>query len=375
MVIEIANVSEISTITSSTGFAVVPVFDPGEPQVPQYPATILGVWRFNNSLTDEVQNNDFVGLGVASYTSFQKFELLKNRVETRSGLKFEIDKTFTVSTDYIYSTNFTVAFWWFSPGVLGFTRHVNTKELEPKVAPLIAKSDSTITSTETHLQNCSFVITESGYSTTQNVIKVYLSTNGSTVSHIIASEPFEPGLKNVLITFIPDQSRLRIDIDGRTGILHSAPESGIQKTGRLVLNSIVPGFLAHKTQQENGYIFDLVFSNYASLDNEALKFMRYGYEHISYDNLFDTRFAYFGFSYSQPTTVTTNQIFVDGDNIFAARSNGEIVKGGRPVWDKEFSYPDRRSISLLNVSETDGVSRFAEPTTSGLLVQGATIRI
>ncbi len=370
-------IGEIKPISSRLREDIIPLGSVG------FASSTLGVWRLDSALTDEVQNNDFIGSGVASYASFQKFDLINNRIETRSGLKFEIDKTFTVSTDYTY-TDFTVAFWWNSPGVLGFTRHVTTRELEPKIAPLIAKSDSSVTSTETHLQNCSFVITEAGYSTTQNVIRVYLSTNGSTVSHIVDSEPFAPGLRNVLITFIQTQGRLRIDVDGRTGILHTAPITGLQQTGDLILNSVVPGFLAHKTQQENGLIFDLVFTNLASLDNEALKFMRYGYEHITFGNLFDTRFSYFGFSYSQPTTVTTNQIFVDGDNIFAARSNGEILKGGRPVWDKEFSYPDKRSVALLNVSETDPIDlddpnavriRFADPTTSGLSIQGATVRI
>lgn len=352
---------------------VVPVL-PVASTVPRYATTVLGVWRFDGDLTDEVQNNDFVESGFANYTYFQKFELLNNTTLARAGLKFESNKTLSISADYLYN-NFTLAFWYYSPGAVGYTRHVTTRELEPKVAPIIAKADSTRTSDKTLLQNASFAVCETAYSKTQNMIRVYISSNGSDVSHIVDSYPYDPGLRNVLITFVRNQRRLRIDIDGKTGILHPAPGGSLQQTGSLRINDIAPGYLAHRTQQVDSYMFDLVFSNYASTDNEALKYMRYGYEHISYENLFDTRFSYFGIAYSQPSTISTNQIFVDGDNVFAARSNGEIVKGGRPVWDKEFKYSDSRSVALLNTSETDGDKRVVEPTTSGLIVQGATIRI
>lgn len=346
---------------------------------PTFPSTVLGIWRFDATLEDEVQQNDFVATtSVAAYAAFDKFDLLQNITLARSGLQFTDGKTLNSSANYIYASDWTIAFWWNSPSVLGFTRHTSTKELEPKVAPIIAKSNSSKTSTETHLQDCSFVITEAGYSNTHNILRVYLSTNGSTVSHIIDSEPFMPGLRNILVTYLQGQGRLRIDIDGKTGIAHSGPTTSLQRIGDFVINDIVPGFLAHKTCQEGGYIFDLVFTSYPSLDNESLKFMRYGYEHITFEDLFDTRFVYFGFSFGQPTTISTTQIFVEGGNIFAARSNGEIVKGDQPIWDREFNYPDLRSVSLLTTSELDeGANpiRFVTLTDQGLGVQGATIRI
>ncbi len=130
----------------------------------------------------------------------------------------------------------------------------------------------------------------------------------------------------------------------------------------------------YKITQIGGYLFDLVFTTYAASDNESLKAFRYGYEHISHDNLFDARFAYFGIGYSQPSTISTTQIFVDGGNIFAARSDGKIVKGARPVWDKEFNYPSTQSVSLLDTSQADA-DRTVTWTSGGLQLKGVSIRI
>jgi hypothetical protein len=343
------------------------------------------VWLFNESLEDLVGSEDFIpSTGAAVYTQFSKFELIPNSTETRFGLQFEEGKTYAVSPSYAFPNNITLSFWYFSPGLVGFTRHFTTRELEPKVAPIIAKANATTTSTSTVLSASSFVITEIGYSKTQNAIRAFVTANGSDISHVITSEPFSaPGLHHVLISFSRNRGRWRIDVDGKTGIQHSAPTTSISRTGELSINKVVPGYLAHQTSQVGAYIFDLVFSTIPSRDNESLKAMRYGYEHISFDNLFDTRFSYFGMSYAQPTTISTTHIFVDGGNVFAARSNGKIVKGARPIWDKEFNYEDQQAVSLLNISQVDDLdgaqptkaNRFVQWTTSGLRLRGASVTI
>ncbi|MHA2279313.1 MAG: hypothetical protein ACXAC5_00270 [Promethearchaeota archaeon] len=367
-----------------------PVPRPREPiipvdPVPRFPAAVQGVWRFNNSLEDLVGSEDFVpSTGSPVYTQFSKFELIPNRTETRSGLQFEEGKTYAVSPAYDFPDNITLSFWYFSPGLVGFTRHFVTRELEAKVAPIIAKANSTTTSTSTSLNTSSFVITEIGYSKTQNAVRAFITSNGTDVSHVVTSEPYNPGLHHVFISFSRTRGRWRIDIDGKTGIQHSAPITSISRAGEFSINKIVPGYLAHKTTQVGAYIFDLVFSVISSRDNESLKAMRYGYEHISFDNLFDTRFSYFGMSYAQPTTISTTHIFVDGGNIFAARSNGKIVKGARPVWDKEFNYENLQVVSLLNISQVDTLAegeqptkanRFVQWTTNGLRLRGASVTI
>lgn len=346
------------------------------PTQPRFPAEVKGVWRFNELLDDIVGTNDFVpSSGSASYTQFSKYELIENSAVTRNGLAFEESKSYSANNIYSYSIDWTIAFWWYSPGLVGFTKHATTRELEPKVAPIFAIGNPITSSSRTTFSGGTLAITEVGYSKTKNAIRVYLVENGSDVSQVITSKPYSsPGLHYVLVTYIKNQGRFRIDIDGETGILHSAPTSSLQRTGKLRINDIAPGLIAHKTTQVGGYIFDLLFTTLAATDNESLKAFRYGYEHITEETLFDARFAYFGIAYSQPTTISTSHIFVDGGNIFAARSNGKIVKGARPIWNKEFSYPDTQSVSLLDTSQTDE-SRKIEWTTAGLKLQGVSIRI
>ena len=340
---------------------------------PVFASSILGVWRFNQTLEDSVNQNDFTtSTGSASYSNFSKFELIRNRVESRYGLKFETDKYYLITPTYSYDSNFTLAFWYYSPNPVGFTRHFQTRELEPKIAPIIAKCNSQQTGSQTTLSQSSFVVTEIADSKSKNAIRVFLTSNGTEVSHIITSEAYDaPGLHHILITYIINEKRFRIDIDGKPGILYSAPTTSLEQSGDFSINNVVPGFLAHKTTQTGAYIFDVVFSTYASRDNESLKAFRYGYEHISFADLFDTRFSYFGMSYAQPNTISTTHLFVDGGNIFAARSDGSIVQGVKPVWDREFNYQDDESISLLNVSNINAVERVSE----GLKVKGTSVKI
>ena len=346
------------------------------PVVSRYPTEVHGIWTFDETLEDTVGTNDFVpSSGTVSYTQFSKYELLPNGIVTRNGLAFEADKSYSASNAYNYGNNWTISFWWYSPGLVGFTKHATTRELESKVAPIFAIANSGESDSKTVLTQATLAITEVGYSKTKNAIRVYLSENTTDISHVITSEPYSaPGFHHVLVTYIRSQGRFRIDIDGETGIMHSAPSVSMRRTGNLRINNIAPGYIAHKATQVGGYLFDLAFSTYASADNESLKAFRYGYEHINEETLFDARFAYFGVAYSQPTTISTTQIFVDGGNIFAARSNGKIVKGARPVWDKEFAYPDTNSINLLTTSETDD-DRTIKWTTGGLRLKGVSVRI
>lgn len=348
------------------------------PSSPSYPPEVLGVWTFNETLDDEVGSNSAVpSSGSAVYSSFEKFELLDNRIVTQHGLQFEQDQSYLIPNSYTFTNDWTFSFWWYSPALVGFTRHATTRNLEPKVAPIIGIGNSTTVSSRTVLSNATFALTEIGYSKDTNAIRVYLSENGTDVSHVYTSDSYAAGLHHVLITYIRTQGRFRIDIDGKPGILHSAPTTSLQSGASIRINQLAPGFNAHKTQQVGGYLFDLVFSIYGSADNESLRASRYGYEHITYGSLFDARFAYFGVAHSQPTTISTTHIFVDGGNIFAARSNGKIVKGARPVWDKEFSYPDPNSLASLTASEVDseGEARFIVWTPDGLKIKGASIRI
>lgn len=343
---------------------------------PVFPDTVQGVWKFNGTLEDIVGSQDFSpSTGSATYKEFSKFELLPNRIESRSAIEFEEGKSYSSPGTYSFPDSFTLSFWYFSPQLVGFTRHFVTRELEPKQAPVIAKSNSSTTSTETIINTGSFAITEIGYSKTKNALKIYLFEDGVNASHIITSDEFLPGLHHVLLTWSRSRGRIRIDIDGKTGIQHAAPtSSSLSGSGAFRINSIVPGFLAHKTFQTGAYLYDLVFTTFASLDNESLKAFRYGYEHITFDNLFDSRFAYFGMSYAQPTTVSTTQIFVDGGNIFVARSNGKIMKGARPVWDKEFNYADVSSVAKLDTSQIDD-TRTLKWTPSGIELRGVSIKI
>ena len=117
----------------------------------------------------------------------------------------------------------------------------------------------------------------------------------------------------------------------------------------------------------------------------ALLTMRFGLDYATDSLLSSKSSSFHSISYARPSTVTTNQIFAEGGNITAARSNGELLKGSRPIWDNEFGFSTPSTVSRLNISQVSSCPASGEsfdPTTKtvcwtvdGLRIQGATVRI
>jgi hypothetical protein len=331
----------------------------------------LGVWTFNKTLEDSVAQNDFSpSTGSAKYKQFQHQDVILGR-HTRSGLEFEEGKSYSVTPIYSYPDGATLSFWYYSPGPLGFTRHIETRELEPKFSPIIAKG-SIIQENFTIIANVGFYLGEQAYSKTQNVIVVYMMGTSTNAIHV--SIPYDaPGLHHVLFTY-SDSNIVRIDIDGKKGIEQPSASGNFHTSLPLTINNFLPGETPYQTTQVGARIFDLIFTTGFAQNDEALKAIRYGHEHLTLQSLYDTRFVYFGMSYAQPSTVSVTNIFIDGGSVFAARSNGEIVKGTRAVWDKEYEYPDVNGLSLLNTSPID-TEKTLVWTSGGIKIRGVSIKI
>lgn len=348
--------------------------------------SVIGAWEFNGSLSDQVSTRDFEATvaGEVDFQQFSKFNLLTNKTISRKGLLFKNGRSYNTAGNFSF-TDMTIAFWWNSPGAIGFTRHAVTRGLQTKFAPIICKADE-----EAPFEGVptftggTFFISEVAASATENAIRVHLcrDTSGTTVSHIFTSASYKPGLRHVLVCYLSTERLLKIDIDGKGGTLFNAPDHVFNGTGRLRLNGFVPEHTSHTTTQE-GYLFDLIASAIVSSENESLRMMRYGYEFITKEDLIDQKFIDFGIEYEQPETVTTNQIIAEGGNILVSRSNGKLLQGRSPIWDREFTYLNPRSVKKLTTSVTDpdemaepddGSKRESEWTTSGLRLKGVTVR-
>ena len=350
-----------------------------------FDSTVKGLWEFQQSLDDGVANNDISssGLQVPFYSQFQRYNLIEDKIETRYGLKFEENKPYTAgsSISFVSGTyRLGLGFWWNSGGVVGFTRHAVTRSLQPKRAPLLAKADSTKADGFETVSNAEFIVSERGYSQTQNVIELALCTSGGMPTHTFISEPFTPsGLHHIFVTYREiDASNgyARIDIDGKLGTIHYAPGGLASQVGEFRLFDIGYDYTAHAAAHADGaFITDLIAKCSTSLDStEAQKMYTYGWEYIALtENAFQD-FTYFGIPYLQPTTVNTNQIYAEGDNIFVVRSDGKILKGFRPIWDREFTYTDENSLNFLRISKQDA-TRFAEWTSEGLKLTGVLVTV
>ena len=365
-------------------------------------STVIGEWAFNGSLLDNVSTRDFEAeiVNNVQFTSFPKFDLFSNKNKSRSGLSIQANQSYSTEGDFSFD-ELTISFWWYSPKPVGFTRHVVRRDLQSKTVPIIAKANSTTftgsgsifdnsspeETDSTTFQNGTFFINEVAASKNSNRIQFLLAgatSDGTEITHIYDSREYNPGLHHVLITYLRPEQVVRIDIDGKPGVIKAGPESLHNDTGQLRINDFIPDFDAHKITQENAYLFDLLIMNLGVNEDVSKRIMRYGNLYVTDDALADKKFLHFGIEYPRPSTVSSNQILAEGGNLLVSRSNGKLLKGNRPIWDKEFNYLTPRRVNLLNISETDppdmdepedNSKRIAEWTPSGLFLKGTTVRI
>lgn len=349
-----------------------------------YDSDVKGVWQFNQSLEDEISDDDFVcaGLLPSTYQQFQRYNLLLDETQTKYGLELESNKVYSAGdiSSFVSGTyKLGIGFWWNVASAIGMTRHSVTRNLTPQIAPIIAKADSTISGGFETTSNAEFIISEIGYSNEQNQIELAICIGGGMPTNVFRSEPYLPGLHHVFVNYYDIDASVgfaRLDIDGKTGSLYSTVGGLSTQSGELRLNDISYGYTAHHTSHASGnFISDLIVKSSASAtSDDSIRMFRYGWEHIARTDLIYNEFSFFGVSYQQPTTIDTNQIYVEGDNIFVVRSDGKIFKGFRSIWEREFNYPDENSLNSLKISKQDG-TRKAEWTIDGLKLTGAVVTI
>lgn len=365
-------------------------------------SSVIGEWSFNGSLLDDISTRDFEAeiINNVQFKTLQKFDLFSNKNKSRSALSVQEDQSYSTEGDFSFE-ELTISFWWYSPDPIGFTRHAVRRDLQSKIAPIIAKANSTSSTgngsifdsstfgadSDLLFQNGTFFINEVASSKTTNKIQFLLAdstSDGSDITHVYHSREYSPGLHHVLITYLQTEQVVRIDIDGKPGIIKSGPSSIHNDTGLLRINDFVPDFDSHKQTQENAYLFDLLLMSIGVDEDASKRIMRYGNSYITDDVLSEKKFLHFGLEYARPSTVSSNQILAEGGNLLVSRSNGKLLKGTRPIWDKEFNYLTPRRVNLLSISETDpsdmdepedNSKRIAEWTPSGLFLKGTTVRI
>lgn len=361
-------------------------FIPGTDIIGKYQNTIQGIWQFNESLEDTIGTNDFVSLegDTATYHRYTKFDLMQGKLIGKYGLKFEDNKKWTCGNTISFKNidnqyGLTVGFWWYSPRTVGLIRHVNSRQLTNKIAPILAKSESVINNGIESPNNPEWIISEIGYSDTENAIQ--LSVFGSTtpyITYIYQSNPYEPGWHHVFVTFQHKGYDLiiKIAIDGKSNGYYTNEYKQTmpsETASRIWLNNIGSGPVVYKTTQTGAIISDLVLRSGIDTDpDDSIKMMRYGWQYITESDLYYQQFRFAGFSYKQESTVNTSCMFTEGDNLLVARSDGTILKGERPLWDVDYVFNNLDDIDLFLPQNKEGVNIIND---SQLRVDATSIRI
>jgi len=310
-------------------------------------------------LYDAVANNNFVQYSedpysvgpqiTGSFAIFSRFNLFNNQYENIYGLNL-LDNVNYEAEFTPYSTGeFTIGFWMNTTVALGYVRHAVTRVKTAKTAPVFAKAEKSTVDNQEVFEMGTFIIVEEAYSETQNQLLLMLTEDGVTVSNSIRSTAYTPGLHHYLVTYDDTNGRARIDVDGSFGTWQTATTSLNSSTSSLKINSINPTYTAHQATGRSTILRDLYFKNEVSSDEtEAIRNVNFGLDYVTDADLVDTEFADFAFSFTQPNTIATTSIIVNGSNIYLGRSNGEILKGEQPIWDNDFTFDtEEKNASLV----------------------------
>lgn len=358
-------------------------------------SSVEGVWRFNGTLEEEIAAQDFeIETTVPTYGNVTVFDFAQSKNVSRQGLKFVDGVSFNAGTNFNFKPSTyqcLISFWWYSSSALGQVRHTITKRLASKIAPIIAKANSSISDGIETVSNGEWIISEVGVSSTQNAIQVAVCSSGTSPDYIFQSEPYLPGLHHVGFAYIPNgdgNDIVTLIIDGKPGVYHIGGSSiTVAAPTSLRINDIGYGYTAHKTTQVGGVILDLVAIASSSVGDTPFKpltAMRFGLEYIVESDKTGNIPTFNGFAFRQPSTVTTTNVFKSGENIIVSRSNGELLSGARPIWDTVMTFKNPQSVLKLNTGTIDDCpddGTFDETkktvcwTENGLRIQGATVRI
>ena len=349
-------------------------------------SSVSGLWLFGGSLEDEANGNTLVSSVNPTYVQFQRYNLSTGTTDNETGLLFEENIPLRASGVSISSggvKQFSISFWWYSPSAVGYTRHAITRNLTSKVVPIIAQAESYTFGDEELISDGTgeFIISEVAASQTQNAIKLEICSGNNNPTHSYLSDAYDPGLRHIFISYTTvsdsggDVSLIKIYIDGKITLEHQGPLVDVGDTGsNLYLNKVYHGYTAHKYFQSGSYISELVIlSADDSNNNFARKVFEWGYNAITDSDEIDKLYSYFGFSFEQPSTITTNQIYSEGGNIYVSRSNGDILKGFRPIWDTEFTYKTQENVDDLTSDKPNNVVKLSSG--AGITITGTTVRI
>ena len=358
--------------------------------------SVLGAWTFDQTLNDAVRDNYFINSSAvagttSSYTRYRRYNLIEGKLEGTYGLNFVYDTdldspvTYRVedgSSDFNFVDSngrycLSMGFWWNSPEPVGFTRHAVTRKTTQNVVPIIAKADSDVDDNGyENITSGEWVVEEIASSATQNKIRFAVCPSSNRdPTHFYESDAYDPGLHFVWITYRMGSSRFaRVEIDGKgTGVI---PESGTapsNTTSEIRLNDIGYGLTSHKTRHQGAYMSDLIIrasSLYYRLD-DGIRMMRYGWEFLTENSKIHDDFVFYGLGYHQPTTVDTTHVRSEGGDIIAAKSNGAILAGNRPLWGVERAFDNDSVLLHMRPANPDKVA------ISGgeLEISGTSIRI
>lgn len=343
-----------------------------------YNSNILGIWRFNNNLFDEVNNNNFlqwVSNGVTAtvdgeFSTFDKLSFFDNSVSRVSGLGLgSTEYTADVTSALIDPSELSICFWWTQDQPLGFVRHTITFEKEARTLPVIAKADKTVSGgLESISGAATFYIVEKAASATTNKMSISICDSIPFPPVTFETGAYLPGTHHFCLTVSLKNNTAEVYLDGKLSVTSEDIIVVEPCSAGLKLGSINPNYVAHQSSEES-VIADLILVDEPMAQEDIVKVMVFGVDYFTDDETSNYQMQSFPIAYSRPCTTETTKILSTGGDVYVYRSNGDILKGEQSIWDNGFDFSSDKKISDLTSFGS------VEYSADGCVIQNGFVRI
>ncbi len=260
--------------------------------------------------------------------------------------------------------SFSLGFW-LNPINVKPSVEVSTGQIKYYKMALFDKSNFFLDSS----QNVSVITDESSFAVYEecledNMNKLYVLLQGVSDKIIVSSSPYVAGTMHYFwISYSGYLSSLKIFIDGLEVTTNN--ELGTDIPSSLNNDNSVPFHVNNSAVGYNalirgnfGLLDELIFTTEYVIDSNILsKHINFGSEYSVYKNLVGLSEISQSFVYDDPTTIDIKAVASNGKNIYAGKSDGNLYKGDRLMWQsrKDFSQKDEIKLIKKNKLSTESI--------------------
>lgn len=285
-----------------------------------------------------------------------------------NGCRFRPQSRFSFPLELLNNRSLTIGFW-LKPNNILPTVSSSTGLLVYYRTALIDKAEYEYSAGSglVTISNGTFSIYEECRDNNKNILKIHLFGSDDNEVVLSTSDYECDKMHHFWIVYDGSLGQVKVFIDGVPRDV-TVEEGEIPSTIRMSIgtyfnfNKSAVGYNA-LLRTNTGLIDEVVLINDAIIDQETIgRHINFGTEFAVDETLRWRQEVYQIFGFDDPTALHIGDIYSNGSNIYAGRSDGKLFKGSRLMWEvrRDFANNEEDSFIKKNLLATDSEITFEE---------------